>query len=63
MAATNDVILASNARELSEALGCSPDTLEDMRDLGVLASRGELWEVGPARDYLRDAAWADSLWS
>lgn len=63
MAASNDVILATDERELSEALGCSSDTLEDMRDQGVLASRGELWEVGPARDYLRDAAWADSLWS
>lgn len=63
MAKSNDVILATDARELSEALGCSQGTLEDMRVQGVLASRGELWEVGPAREYLRDAAWADNLWS
>lgn len=62
MAAHNDVILAADVRDLSEALGCSADTLEDMRGMGVIASRGELWEVGAARDYLRDAAWADNLW-
>lgn len=62
VAASDDIILAADVRELSEALGCSTDALEDMQGMGMLASRGELWDVGPARDYLRDAAWADSLW-
>lgn len=62
MAHNEDVILAADAHDLSEALGCSPDTVEDLRGMGVIASQGELWEVGAARDYLRDAAWADSLW-
>lgn len=62
MAHKEDVILAASAHDLSEALGCSPDTVEDLRGMGVIASQGELWEVGAARDYLRDAAWADSLW-
>lgn len=62
MAYNEDVILAADAHDLSEALGCSPDTVENLRGMGVIASQGELWEVGAARDYLRDAAWADSLW-
>ncbi|GAB3552342.1 hypothetical protein GCM10027404_22700 [Arthrobacter tumbae] len=62
MAHNENVILAADAHDLSEALGCSPDTVEDLRGMGVLASQGELFDVGAARDYLRDAAWADSLW-
>ncbi|GAB3533381.1 hypothetical protein GCM10027403_07210 [Arthrobacter tecti] len=62
MPRNEDVILATDAQDLSEALGCSPDTVENLRGMGVIASQGELWDVGPARDYLRDAAWADSLW-
>lgn len=62
MAHNEDVILAADAHDLSEALGCSPDTVEDLRGMGVIASQGELFDVGAARDYLRDAAWADSLW-
>ncbi|WP_458116035.1 hypothetical protein [Arthrobacter sp. D2-10] len=62
MAHHKDVILAADAHDLSKALGCSPDTVEDLRGMGVIASQGELWEVGAARDYLRDAVWADNLW-
>ncbi|WP_323959775.1 hypothetical protein GC088_14755 [Arthrobacter sp. JZ12] len=62
MAHNKDVILAADEQDLSEALGCSPDTVENLRGMGVIASQGELWEVGAARDYLRDAAWADNLW-
>lgn len=62
MARNEDVILATDTRELSEALGCSPDTVEDLQGMGVIASQGELWDIGAARDYLRDVAWADSLW-
>ena len=62
MAHNKDVILAADANDLSVALGCSPDTVEDLRGMGVIASQGELWEVGAARDYLRDAVWADNLW-
>jgi hypothetical protein len=58
----NDIVIAANDSDLTVALGCSPAALATLRDRGVLESHGELWEVGPARDYLRDAAWADSLW-
>lgn len=62
MTHNKDVILAASSHDLSEALGCSPDTVDDLRGMGVIASQGELWEVGSARDYLRDVAWADNLW-
>ena len=44
MAYNEDVILAADAHDLSEALGCSPDTVEDLRGMGVIASQGELWD-------------------
>ncbi|MHA7218059.1 hypothetical protein ACX80L_04115 [Arthrobacter sp. MDT1-48-3] len=55
-------MLAVDDADLSEALGCSFEAVESMQNDGVLESQGELWEIGPARDYLRDAAWADNLW-
>ena len=55
-------MLAVDDADLSEALGCSSEAVESMQNDGVLESQGQLWEIGPARDYLRDAAWADSLW-
>ena len=62
MNARNTVVLALDDADLSEALGCSSEDIESMQNDGVLASQGELWEIGPAQDYLRDAVWADSLW-
>ncbi|MBJ2121864.1 MULTISPECIES: hypothetical protein [Arthrobacter] len=62
MSDRSDFVIAADDRDLTVALGCSAAALASLRDSGVLASSGELWEVGPARDYLRDAAWADSLW-
>jgi hypothetical protein len=59
---TEDVIRAASNRDLSAALGCSEDAVETMRSMGYLSTVGELWNLGPARDYLRDAAWADELW-
>ncbi len=58
----NEVVLAADDKDLGSALGCDEETVEDMRGMGYVESRGELWSVGPARDYLRDAAWADCLW-
>lgn len=58
----NTVVLAVDDADLSRALGCSSKVVESMQNDGVLESQGELWEIGPARDYLRDAAWADNLW-
>jgi hypothetical protein len=63
MSNRNDIVLAADDSDLSVALGCSAAALATLRDRGVLECQGELWEVGPARDYLRDAAWADNLWS
>jgi hypothetical protein len=62
MDARNTIVLAVDDADLSEALGCSSEAVESMQNDGVLESQGQLWEIGPARDYLRDAAWADSLW-
>lgn len=62
MTSRNEFIVASTSQDLSEALGCSEDVVEDLRDKGIVASSGELWDVGPARDYLRDAAWAGGFW-
>lgn len=58
----NEVVLAADDKDLGTVLGCDEGTVEDMRGMGYVESRGELWSVGPARDYLRDAAWADCLW-
>jgi hypothetical protein len=62
MNSRNTIVLALDQDDLSEALGCSSEAVESMQNNGVLESQGQLWEIGPARDYLRDAAWADSLW-
>ncbi|MBP3035551.1 hypothetical protein J2M53_04675 [Arthrobacter sp. zg-ZUI100] len=62
MASRDEVVVAASSRDLSEVLGCSEDVVEDLRDMGIVESRGELWNVGPARDYLRDAAWAGGFW-
>lgn len=62
VAQRNELVLAADDKDLGTVLGCSEDTVGDMRDMGYVESRGELWSVGPARDYLRDAAWADGLW-
>lgn len=58
----NTLVLAMDPADLSEALGCSSEAVASMQDSGVLEPQGQLWEIGAARDYLRDAAWADSLW-
>lgn len=58
----NTVVFALGEKALSEALGCSSETVELLRNDGVLELQGELWEIGAAQDYLRDAAWADQLW-
>lgn len=57
-----DVVLAADAGDLGTVLGCSEDQVLDLCEKGMVASRGELWDVGSARSYLRDAAWADGLW-
>ncbi|MFJ6000594.1 hypothetical protein [Arthrobacter sp. NPDC092385] len=62
MNARNTIVLAADDADLSEVLGCSSEAVESMQNDGVLESQGQLWEIGPARDYLRDAAWADNLW-
>lgn len=62
MPSPNELVVASSSQDLSEVLGCSEDVVEDLRDKGIVASSGELWDVGPARDYLRDAAWAGGFW-
>lgn len=62
MASRNELVLAANSRDLSEVLGCSEDVVDVLRDQGMVESQGELWDVGPARDYLRDAAWAGGFW-
>ncbi|MDN4610097.1 hypothetical protein ACX80J_04805 [Arthrobacter sp. MDB2-24] len=62
MNSRNTIVLALDDADLSDALGCSSEAVESMQNDGVLESQGQLWEIGPARDYLRDAAWADSLW-
>ncbi|MFJ7750022.1 hypothetical protein ACIQXM_08715 [Arthrobacter sp. NPDC097144] len=58
----NELVVAASSQDLSEVLGCSEDVVEDLRDMGIVSSSGELWDVGPARDYLRDAAWAGGFW-
>jgi hypothetical protein len=62
MNARNTLVLAMTPADLSEALGCSSEAVESMQNDGVLESQGQLWEIGAAQDYLRDAAWADSIW-
>jgi hypothetical protein len=62
MNARNTIVLAMDQSDLTEALGCTSEVVESMQDNGVLESQGQLWEIGPARDYLRDAAWADNHW-
>ncbi|MCU1631397.1 MAG: hypothetical protein JWM61_49 [Micrococcaceae bacterium] len=62
MNARNTIVLAVDQSDLTEALGCTSEVVESMQDNGVLESQGQLWEIGPARDYLRDAAWADHHW-
>lgn len=45
---------------LSEALDCSPGTFEEN---GIpFEPHGELLEIGTARNYVRDAAWAGTQW-
>lgn len=61
MNARNTIVLAADA-DLSAVLGCSSEDVESMQNDGVLEPQGQLWEIGPAQDYLRDAVWADSLW-
>lgn len=58
----NELVVAASSQDLSEVLGCSEDVVEDLRGMGIVSSSGELWDVGPARDYLRDAAWAGGFW-
>ena len=60
--AEHEEVVVADAEELGSVLGCSEDLLADMRDSGVLEQFGEAWNVGPAREYLRDAAWADQVW-
>ncbi|MCC3265998.1 hypothetical protein MUG94_16490 [Arthrobacter gengyunqii] len=62
MSNRNELVVASSSQDLSEVLGCTEDVVEDLRDKGIVASSGEVWDVGPARDYLRDAAWAGGFW-
>ncbi len=62
MTAENEIVIAQDDDALSAALGCSSATVDSLHELGVLEFQGELWEVGPARDYLRDIAWAGHLW-
>ncbi len=60
--ADEEEVVVADAQELGTVLGCSEDLLADMRDIGVLEPFGEAWNVAPAREYLRDAAWADQAW-
>lgn len=62
MNARNTIVLAVDDADLSAALGCSSADIESMQNDGVLESQGQLWEIGAARDYLRDSAWADNFW-
>ena len=62
MAHRDELVVAADSRDLSEVLGCSEDVVDVLRDQGMVESQGELWNVGPARDYLRDAAWAGEFW-
>ena len=62
MANRNELVVAASSQDLSEVLGCSEDVVEDLQGRGIVASGGEVWDVGPARDYLRDAAWAGDFW-
>ena len=62
MNARNSIVFAVDDAALSAALGCSSEMVESLQNEGVLESHGQFWEVGPARDYLRDAAWADTMW-
>lgn len=62
MRAGNVPMTALDEADLPQALGCSSAAVAAMQNDGVLESQGELWELGPAREYLRDAAWADNLW-
>ncbi|WAP52094.1 hypothetical protein OL239_01865 [Arthrobacter sp. ATA002] len=58
----DELVVAADSRDLSEVLGCSEDVVDVLRDQGMVESHGEVWNVGPARDYLRDAAWAGGFW-
>ena len=60
--ADREEVVVGDAQELGSLLGCSEDVLTDLKNSGVLAPFGEAWNVGPAREYLRDAAWADEVW-
>ncbi|MCQ2000032.1 hypothetical protein N2K95_15460 [Arthrobacter zhaoxinii] len=60
--ADHEEVVVADSQELGSVLGCSEDVLADLKNSGVLASNGEAWNVGPAREYLRDAAWADEVW-
>ncbi|KAD4059823.1 hypothetical protein [Arthrobacter yangruifuii] len=60
--AEHEEVVVGDSQELGTVLGCSDDVLDDLKNSGVLASHGEAWNVGPAREYLRDAAWADEVW-
>jgi hypothetical protein len=62
MHSTNTVVLALDDDDLSAALGCSSEAVAALQDNGILEYQGELWEIGAARNFLRDAAWADNLW-
>lgn len=57
-----EVNWAADAQDLSAALGCSVDVVERMRILGFLSPHGDLFNLAPARDYVRDAAWAAQVW-
>ena len=62
MRARNSIVFAIDDAALSTALGCCSETVEALQNEWVLESQGQFREVGPARDYLRDAAWADTMW-
>lgn len=62
MTAEADVNWTADAQDLSAVLGCSVDVVERMRNLGFLSPHGDLSNLAPSRDYVRDAAWAAQVW-
>ena len=50
VAQRNELVLAADQKDLGAVLGCSEGTVEYMRDMGYVESRGELWSVGTPRD-------------
>lgn len=62
MRSVDTAMTALDQEDLAQVLGCTSAAVAAMQNDGVLESQGELWELGPARGYLRDAAWADNLW-